>query len=157
MEGIPRGEAESPKAMPWQGCGCVLCTDVHLDRDGIPSARVGSIIAKRKSRARVARNRSANRKPRPLIKHGRGKTAAPVFSLIDSVDRLAQEIVAALGHRFVGGHEVLAIGGGVARVRDELHGLAEIGLVVIKGGWGDAFTIRSKVLRLTLSDTKDSI
>ena len=53
MEGIPRGEAESPKAMPWQGCGCALRPDVRPDRDGIPSARVGSIAAKRESRAHV--------------------------------------------------------------------------------------------------------
>ena len=43
----------------------------------------------------------------------------------DLLTALAEEVVAALFHRFVGVHEVLAIGGGVARVRDELHGLAE--------------------------------
>ena len=38
----------------------------------------------------------------------------------------AQKIAAVvLFHRFVGVHEILAVGGGVARVRDELHGLAE--------------------------------
>ena len=36
---------------------------------------------------------------------------------------LAQEVVAALGtHSFGGISEILAVGGGVARVRDELHG-----------------------------------
>ena len=53
MEGIPRGEAESPKAMPWQGCGCAHCADVRPVCDGIPSARVGSIAAKRETHARA--------------------------------------------------------------------------------------------------------
>ena len=50
----------------------------------------------------------------------------------------AQQIAAvALFHRLVGVHEVLAVGGGVARVRDELHGApAEIGLVVVGLGAG---------------------
>ena len=51
MEGIPRGEAESPKAMPWQGCGCALCMDVRSDCDGIPSSRLGSFGAKRQTDA----------------------------------------------------------------------------------------------------------
>ena len=52
--------------------------------------------------------------------------------LIGSVDRyLAQEIVVgtAFGggpHQLVGGLDVFAVGGGVAVVRDELHGLAEV-------------------------------
>ena len=65
----------------------------------------------------------------------------------DAVDLVsAQKIAAvALFHRFVGVHEILAVGGGVARVRDELHGL------------GVAFTNRSKVPRSTLTDAKDPI
>ena len=51
MEGIPRGEAESPKAMLWQGCGCVFRMDVCIDRDGIPSERLGSVGAKRQTDA----------------------------------------------------------------------------------------------------------
>ena len=87
--------------------------------------------------------------PKRAKNAGAAKLPRSRFSISDSVDRLAQEIVAALGHRFVGGHEVLAVGGGTcARVRDSLHGApAEIGLVVIKGGWGDAFASRSKVPR----------
>ena len=49
MEGIPRGEAESPKAMPWQGCGCVFRMDVSLVCDGIPSECLGSFGAKRQT------------------------------------------------------------------------------------------------------------
>ena len=109
-----------------------------------------------------------------LKAQGAAEVPRPVLETVSNRPAydLAQEVVAALFHRFVGVHEVLAIGGGVARVRDELHGLAEIGLVVIKGGWGDAFTVspdqrsprsgvyqgcRPKVPRSTLSDAKDPI
>ena len=90
-----------------------------------------------------------------------GAADVPRPALVAVSDRppqeLAEEVVAALFHRLVGVHEVLAVGGGVAVVRDELHGLAEIGLVVVGLGVGDAFTNRSKVPRLTLSDAKDPI
>ena len=73
---------------------------------------------------------------RPLHGETQGAVYSPrlAFHWITAVsskppyhDRSAQEIAAVvLFHRFVGVHEILAIGGGVARVRDELHGLAEI-------------------------------
>ena len=59
-----------------------------------------------------------------------GAVHSPRLVFRQSADRSAEEIVAAVDH-FVRGLHVRAVGGGVAVVRDELHGLAEIGLVVV--------------------------